>query len=136
MIDKGVSFLLNSHTFVKGDNPQIDTNYAKFDSLSTTINGNYAENLPTTSYQYVVLVEEDTMESYCGSASQQQEVSQPCSPFEKYTAQDEKINSDHKKDTYIRNDGAAKAYRDLTDNISKLFSGVDGTSAGNFLALQ
>jgi hypothetical protein len=127
---------LNSPNFIKGENPVIDLSYAQQDSLSTTLNGNYSDYLPTTQYQFVVLVEEDTKESYCGDSSPPVEAPKPCSPFEKYTEQDEKINSDHEKDTYIRNDGAAKAYRKLMDTISKLFKGVDSSAAGSFLALQ
>jgi hypothetical protein len=143
IVDKGVNFLLNSSVYTKGnnDNPQLNLDFnggkTKTDSLLGTITDPYYESqLPNTSYQFVVLVEEDTMESYLGSVSQQEESLQPCSPFEKYTEQDEKVNSDHTKDTYIRNDSAAKAYRKLMDTIPKLFKGIDGSSAGSFLALQ
>jgi hypothetical protein len=131
----GVSFLLNSPVFTKGDNPKIADDYHQTRSLVDTIsNPSYKDDLPTTDYKYVVLVEEDTNESYCNDGSTQ-ETTQPCSPFQKYTEMDEKVNSDHEKDKYIRNDAAAKAYRSLMDTINKLFK-VDATTAGDFLAIQ
>jgi hypothetical protein len=90
------------------------------------------EYLPLSrSYSFVSLIEEDTQETYYGSQTKSEP--QPCSPFDKYSEQDEKNNDKHKNDTYIRNDSAAKSFRGLTSMIPKLF---DNGSSGDFLAIQ
>jgi hypothetical protein len=138
MVTSSVNFLLNTQAFTKGENPTIDPNFSSSscDSLYDTITHKNSYTLPQdTQYQYVVLVEEDTEEAYY-QPNGQEETTQPCSPFQKYSEKDESFNDKHKKDEYIRNDKAAKAYRELMDTISKLFSGVDAGTAGDFLAIQ
>jgi hypothetical protein len=132
--DIGVGFLLNNYTYLSGDNPKLLVGNEGPNATKNLIDAisNYKDEMPDVSYKFVSVIEEDNSQNYIGDSSYRLPTNQPCSPFQKYSEADEKINDKHVNGDYIRNDADAKAYRDLIDTTNKLFK----SSNNDFIAIQ